>query len=263
MDKHFRLKDLSTGDIVTLPQSSITIGRGPYNHLQVKSKMVSSQHASIDIKGLLAVIEDLNSTNGTQVNGMRIKAPTELIHGDVISVGDCKYMLISPEKNDASTVFSLNMGGGRVLPDSKLSQLNAGTLSHEESKFVSAKIVEHVIFKANKSYLEDTALLIILGKSSISQSFELGLKNGGSNCWFIGRDDRCTVTIDNPTVSVDHATLSCSDGVWIIKDNGSTNGTKVNGVRVVESECKNGDLISLGKLNCVFGIAEAVVEAVE
>jgi pSer/pThr/pTyr-binding forkhead associated (FHA) protein len=81
--------------------------------------------------------------------------------------------------------------------------------------------------------------------------------------WNAGRDESCLVAINNPTVSVSHATIRFEDGVWFVKDNGSTNGTKVNGKRVLESECKSGDIISFGKLNCVFGVVDEVLAEAE
>ena len=263
MDKYFRLKNLATGDIYTLTQPSINIGRGPYNYLQVDSELASSQHAAIEIKEGRVTIEDLNSTNGTTINEMPVALATELMHGDVIGVGGNKFMLISPNKNDEATVFSLNMGGGTVLPDSKIAQLNAGALSSEESRIVTTKIVDHLVSQAKEGYTTETAILVTLEKATLGENFEFCVQEEGLNRWFIGRDDAFAATIEHPTISMNHATLSYADGVWTLKDNGSTNGTKVNGKRVVEAECRNGDLISLGKLNCIFGLTEASVETAD
>ncbi|MDR2896602.1 MAG: FHA domain-containing protein [Propionibacteriaceae bacterium] len=51
----------------------------------------------------------------------------------------------------------------------------------------------------------------------------------------IGRSDACELMLDDDYVSSMHAQLNHrSDGAWVLRDLGSTNGTYVNGERVVE-----------------------------
>jgi pSer/pThr/pTyr-binding forkhead associated (FHA) protein len=259
--KNFRLKNLTTGNIFTLTQSTITIGRGAFNFVRLESDSLSSQHASLHIENGRAIIEDLNSTNGTLINNMPVKQPTELMHGDVITLGNEKLMLIDSENQDDATVFSLHAGTTTAVPTSKIAELNAGKLTAEETAQVVTDVLKKVFASMPASAQTSTGVLATLSKTAVDEIFELNTASSQSTTWNVGRDDSCPVTINNPTVSVSHASIRFEDGVWVIKDNGSTNGTKVNGKRVVESECKNGDIISFGKLNCVFGVAEeAVVE---
>lgn len=257
--KHFRLKSLTTGTIFTLTQSTITIGRGAFNFVRLESDSLSSQHASLHIDNGRAVLEDLNSTNGTFINNMPVKQATELMHGDVIGLGSEKLMLIDPENQDDATVFALNLGGATALPASKIAELNTGALSPEESQ----QVVSEVLKKAFASVAADTqdiSIFATLSKTGVESVFKLDTDNPPvGNSWSIGRDDACTLAINNPTVSTHHASLRYEDGQWFIKDNGSTNGTKVNGKRILESACKSGDIISLGKLICVLGVAQDVM----
>ncbi len=258
--KHFRLKSLSTGTIFTLTQSTITIGRGAFNFVRLESDSLSSQHASLHIDNGRAVLEDLNSTNGTFINNMPVKAPTELMHGDVISLGNEKLMLIDPENQDDATVFSLNLGGGATsLPASKIAALNSGTLSTEERQQVVGDLLKKA-FASLATTAEDIGIFATLSKTDLESVFKLDSQNPpvGSS-WSIGRDEACALNINHPTVSTHHASIRFEDGQWFIKDNGSTNGTKVNGKRVVESACNSGDIISLGKLTCVFGLGQEVL----
>ncbi|MFO1369867.1 MAG: FHA domain-containing protein [Marinagarivorans sp.] len=257
--KHFRLKSLSTGTIFTLTQSTITIGRGAFNYVRLESDSLSSQHASLHIDHGRAVLEDLNSTNGTFINNMPVKQPTELMHGDVISLGSEKLMLIDPENQDDATVFSLNLGGATALPATQFAQLNTGTLSAEETQALVCDVLKKA-FASLPHENQDISILAALSKTGVESVFKLDTANPpAGNSWSIGRDDGCALAINHPTVSTHHASLRCEEGRWFIKDSGSTNGTKVNGKRVVESECKSGDLISLGKLTCVFGVAQEVM----
>jgi pSer/pThr/pTyr-binding forkhead associated (FHA) protein len=252
--KNFRLKNLTTGNVFNLTQSIITIGRGPFNFVQLNSESLSSQHASIHINNERARIEDLGSTNGTLINNMPVHQSTDLMHGDVITLGSEKLMLIAPGNEDDATVFSLHLGGATSLPASRVAELNAGTLSDDDSNQVVAELVQKV-FATKATAKHPTALLISLSKTAVDAVFDLSPATEHANRWAIGRDDTLPIVINNPAVSVNHATIRYEDGKWLIKDNGSTNGTRVNRKRIVESECAHGDIITLGKLNCIFAIA--------
>lgn len=82
----------------------------------------------------------------------------------------------------------------------------------------------------------------------------------------IGRSEDCEVTIDNLGVSRYHAEVLWKEGVWVLRDLRSNNGTFVNGRRVDAHNLNTGDEISIGKFTIAFtfvGEDGAVVEAVE
>jgi pSer/pThr/pTyr-binding forkhead associated (FHA) protein len=62
----------------------------------------------------------------------------------------------------------------------------------------------------------------------------------------IGRSSACQLVLADDTVSRRHAELRIESGCWLLRDLGSSNGTWVNGRRVVEAEVRPGDLIHLG-----------------
>jgi ABC transport system ATP-binding/permease protein len=65
----------------------------------------------------------------------------------------------------------------------------------------------------------------------------------------IGREPDCTLQIDSPGISRRHARLKFQNNQYLLEDLGSSNGTFVNGERISNPQvCKNGDIISLGKL---------------
>ena len=72
----------------------------------------------------------------------------------------------------------------------------------------------------------------------------------------IGRQSGCTITIRDTNVSREHAQLRRRPNGWTIRDLGSTNGTKLNGVRVEgEQMLANGDVIMLGAIKVTFEIS--------
>ena len=64
----------------------ITIGREEGNAIQLNDERVSRYHIKIQEDHTRLVITDLESTNGTKVNGKRIRT-AELAHGDEIQIG--------------------------------------------------------------------------------------------------------------------------------------------------------------------------------
>jgi hypothetical protein len=64
------------------------VGRSSDVDLQLEDTFVSSKHAQFEATPSGLVVEDLASTNGTQVNGSDISSPTVLAPGDRVEVGD-------------------------------------------------------------------------------------------------------------------------------------------------------------------------------
>jgi pSer/pThr/pTyr-binding forkhead associated (FHA) protein len=63
----------------------------------------------------------------------------------------------------------------------------------------------------------------------------------------IGRRESCDIPLRLPNVSGLHCELSFLDGFWWIKDMNSTNGIKVNGVRVPKKLLQPGERITIAK----------------
>jgi hypothetical protein len=69
----------------------------------------------------------------------------------------------------------------------------------------------------------------------------------------IGRLHSCDLVVSDPTVSTRHAFLAHVDGRWFLRDLGTTNGTFVNGARVIdEIEVAPGDELALGASSFVL-----------
>jgi len=80
-------------EIVHVLGRKTSIGRTPDNDLQLDAKYISRHHAVILVGPVNAVIEDLNSTNGVQVNGRRVTRHT-LRDGDNVAIGRVHYRFV-------------------------------------------------------------------------------------------------------------------------------------------------------------------------
>ncbi len=62
----------------------------------------------------------------------------------------------------------------------------------------------------------------------------------------MGRLSDCTVSFDDPNISREHASIRPDGDGFVLHDNGSTNGTKVNGAAITAHRLTDGDRIELG-----------------
>jgi hypothetical protein len=76
-----------------LDEPVLTLGRDPRNDVVIDHPEVSRRHARIARQGDVWVIEDLESTNGTFVNGTRLTVPRALTRGDTIELSEAVALI--------------------------------------------------------------------------------------------------------------------------------------------------------------------------
>ena len=80
---------LGDGEVYTLDSHAITVGRGANNDIAISGdEFASSRHARFEPRRDGIYIEDIGSTNGTYVNGIRLTRERKLTPGDVVRVGE-------------------------------------------------------------------------------------------------------------------------------------------------------------------------------
>ena len=70
----------------------------------------------------------------------------------------------------------------------------------------------------------------------------------------IGRENSCNVVLPDANASRQHAQITFSDGLWVLSDLGSTNGTFVNGQEIATREIHPGDVITVGVTKLTFNV---------
>jgi hypothetical protein len=91
------LREISPGGRerrITLEAAALTLGRATDNGIVLHDARVSRHHARLQVRQGRLVLNDLQSTNGTRVNGVRI-AEVALGEGDRIQVGDTTLVVES------------------------------------------------------------------------------------------------------------------------------------------------------------------------
>jgi len=80
---------LDPGEGRMLDSAPITVGRGPQNDVALDGDdFASAKHARIEPRRDGVWVEDVGSTNGTFLNGIKLTRPRKLTPGDVVRVGE-------------------------------------------------------------------------------------------------------------------------------------------------------------------------------
>ncbi len=108
----------------------------------------------------------------------------------------------------------------------------AGTAATPLQQTVKRKLVGWLVSFSNDDYGQDYR--VYLGKNKI------------------GSAPDCDIVINDSSISGEHTMILFRDNEFLIKDNFSTNGTKINGVSIDEGKLKEGDELKLGNTTFKF-----------
>ncbi|MBV8502537.1 MAG: FHA domain-containing protein [Paucibacter sp.] len=100
---------------VQLTKDKTTLGRRPYNDIVIDNLAVSGEHAVLQMVGADVFIEDLNSTNGTYINGKAIKKQL-LANNDVVEIGKYKIKFLLEEAGDYEKTMIFKPGSAAAGP---------------------------------------------------------------------------------------------------------------------------------------------------
>ena len=89
--------------------------------------------------------------------------------------------------------------------------------------------------------------ITILSEQHRGKTFELT-----KDLYTVGRIEERDICIADPTISTYHGSFVKSGNTYILKDNNSTNGSRVNNEPIMEKELKNSDIIQLGDVEMLY-----------
>lgn len=107
---------------------------------------------------------------------------------------------------------------------------------------IARAIGSHLGISVRRNRKEGTRILFVRSESSAGQELEI------TNVTVLGRSEESDVVLDDPYASEFHMRLVAQDNGIMLHDLGSTNGTYVNGRRVIApTQLRRGDTIQVGK----------------
>jgi hypothetical protein len=103
---------------VQITKDKTTLGRRPYNDIVIDNLAVSGEHAVLQMVGADVFIEDLNSTNGTYINGKAIKKQL-LQHNDTVEIGKYKIKFLVDDAGDYEKTMIMRPGAAAPFEPSR------------------------------------------------------------------------------------------------------------------------------------------------
>jgi pSer/pThr/pTyr-binding forkhead associated (FHA) protein len=118
---------------VQLTKDRTSMGRRPYNDIVIDNLAVSGEHAVLQMSGNEVYLEDLNSTNGTYVNGKAVKKQL-LKANDSVEIGKYKIKFVDDE---GTATTPLNARAGDTSAHVPAAAADLGTVLQSAIKVLS------------------------------------------------------------------------------------------------------------------------------
>lgn len=118
---------------VQLSKDRTTLGRRPYNDIVIDNLAVSGEHAVLQMTGADVHVEDLNSTNGTYINGKAIKKHL-LKHNDTLEIGKHKIKFLNEvtvTKFENTVPFSAHLAESAVAGTASIKVVSGAAAGRE------------------------------------------------------------------------------------------------------------------------------------
>ncbi len=195
-------------------KDTLSVGRARDNDIVIENLSVSRNHCRIKRQDGKFFLTDMNSANGSLVNGVRI-TKTEVVHNDQITIG--KHTLIFLAQEEA--------GSGPVPVSAPPSAQPMAAGPSETASPIPGEVGQFTVTKGKQA-----------GQEFYAANAETSIGRAGEN----------DIRLHDWFVSKKHALVRRDGSRFVLKDLESWRGTTVNGNSVREAELRDGDEIIFG-----------------
>ena len=223
--------DEGTRTMVPLTRDQYVVGRKEGSTIRLTERNISREHVKIARENggrTRYLLEDLTSYNGVYVNGLRVATTQELVHGDLIQLGD--YRILFQDETMKSDVPPAELDENQDLKKTVPRAFRGSTLTERPDR-----------------------LVMLVGPTP---GAEYTLDKDRMS---IGRAEEAGISVNHNSVSRIHCEVhALGEGRFEIVDQGSSNGVIVNGSELRRSIIEAGDTIELGDVRFRFVAAGQV-----
>ncbi|HEY7638535.1 MAG TPA: FHA domain-containing protein [Steroidobacteraceae bacterium] len=251
----------------------MVLGRLAECDLQLTEGQASRRHAKLFVAEDAVWLEDLNSANGTFVNGAKVTGKVKLASGDRLRFDveefDFKVPSAAPPVDDgktqyrepASAVVDAASSGMYKRPGAWADPDAMGDGANK-TKFIDPAQMKQMMNNAppptdvNTASIDGPHLHVVSG-SRAGLNIKLTIGESGVKEWTIGSQADREVQFQDSGVSALHAKIVNEGERWKVLDQMSANGTYVNGKRSNVSYLTAGDRVRFGPVECIFQTSRA------
>jgi predicted component of type VI protein secretion system len=160
------IEGLERGQTFEELPTPVSIGREDDNSIRLNDERVSRFHAKIQADGGHVILTDLDSTNGTRVNGHPVQMRV-LQYGDQLTIGRC--LLIYGSKEEIAEAYRKRRRSGNTLSSSHAKDQTVGQTGVLESDFDSQTDLQDDLFPDGPPELPES--LPTIQKAQVSEVF--------------------------------------------------------------------------------------------
>lgn len=196
------------GNPIPLTKPKLLVGRKPFCDVTLPFPNVSSRHCELLLKDGFWYARDLDSTNGTTIDGRGCQQEQDeyIKPGSVLGIGRHRFTFQYESEGPEPEALVSELAQTSLMDKAGVAPDQAGKDTRQKSQPAQRG---HLIPAGGGS-------LIVLNADHL----------------VVGRDRGCDIRLPSSGVSARHCELELIDGYWLVRDLGSRNGTKVDGKKI-------------------------------
>jgi pSer/pThr/pTyr-binding forkhead associated (FHA) protein len=212
--------------------TKLTIGRGTDSDVVIDNTAISRHHSTLELRDGMHYIADLNSTNGTSVNGKKITSKVPVTGKDTILIGKFSLSQSKISETEESSSYATSMD------------------LDEETVFVSApKVAQQSAQKPAPPQSESDFKLTVIEGSATPGSISIE----GKSSIKIGKEQSCDIIIKGWFVAKAQCYIIGKKGKHYIVPQRSWANTKLNDVIIKQERLlRKGDIIEIKNVKIRF-----------
>lgn len=282
----FKLSALA-GDAEYSLQGQMLIGRELDCEIVLDYGHISRYHAKVNVSPGGVYIEDLQSTNGTFVNGKKIRGRVRLSPGDQVAFDDLAFRLESKNSDEQRQPPIGNRFATELRPTKPLASIEsiarhmkkppappvhevrpveprverltpslpAEEPSPDSTQIMSTELLERLMSRSHADQavldLGNGPRLIVSTAPLRGKVFEFHGAQIGVE-WRLGRDPDADMCLMDSTVSLDHAVITLIPEGYRIDATNAVNHLLVNGEECTSAVLTHDDRLQIGRMELVF-----------
>jgi pSer/pThr/pTyr-binding forkhead associated (FHA) protein len=266
-------------------QNDMLVGREPSCDIPINSLHISRQHARITQTPTGFFLEDLNSANGTYINGLKLTTPVALQIGDLVCFDDQGFRVVAEGRTEPDSQFLSRTGAAPIITEAQIAavskpvpveeeqstriQLDEAaamqpepiSLSQETSALDTTRTLTYHEMKQllNWSHaLEETAQAAKLEPRFIVQTAPLAGKViplqalDVDTRWKIGSDLTSKICLRDNSILVDHAYVARNPSGFRLTATSAAKSFLLNGIPLRDSYLRHGDNLQIGRIKLEY-----------